>query len=156
MLETGTQGATSLAPTGDVSMHPEALVPARSRGCGELSGGVGVVATSAKMAKVRPRPGVFAIMLDAASCAVTHIFSHVPLRCRFQTVLTVEDASAGKEVLPTGAHDVNGSQVDLRRKHSWLLKMQEVLADVHPVRTIAIVRRIFDLYEACDRYQHQS
>eukprot|EP00290_Baffinella_frigidus_P010286 CAMPEP_0180156888 /NCGR_PEP_ID=MMETSP0986-20121125/25870_1 /TAXON_ID=697907 /ORGANISM="non described non described, Strain CCMP2293" /LENGTH=178 /DNA_ID=CAMNT_0022106215 /DNA_START=1 /DNA_END=534 /DNA_ORIENTATION=- len=31
-------------------------------------------------------------------------------------------------MLPSGAQDVNGSQVDLRRKHSWLLKMQEVSA----------------------------
>ena len=78
MLETGSQGATSLAPTGDVSMHPEALVPARLRGGGELRGGVGVMASSAKMAKVRPRPGVFAIMpvqsVDAAACDA-HILS---------------------------------------------------------------------------------
>jgi hypothetical protein len=37
-----------------------------------------------------------------------------------------EDVEAGGSLLPSGASDVNGQQLDLRRVNSWLLKVHQV------------------------------
>ena len=43
-----------------------------------------------------------------------------------QVALLPEDIGIDRELLPEGLTDVNGSQLDLRRHNSWLLKMEEV------------------------------
>ena len=43
-----------------------------------------------------------------------------------QVELLPEDIGVDRTILPEGLTDVNGSQLDLRRHNSWLLKMEEV------------------------------
>jgi NAD(P)-dependent dehydrogenase (short-subunit alcohol dehydrogenase family) len=43
-----------------------------------------------------------------------------------QMILLPEDVGVPESVLPKGATDVNGQQLDLRQTNSWLLKMDEV------------------------------
>jgi NAD(P)-dependent dehydrogenase (short-subunit alcohol dehydrogenase family) len=43
-----------------------------------------------------------------------------------QMVVLPEDIGIDKSILPTGASDINGQQIDLRVTNSWLLKMNEV------------------------------
>ena len=43
-----------------------------------------------------------------------------------QMIVLPEDVGVPDSVLPRGATDVNGQQLDLRRTNSWLLKMDEV------------------------------
>jgi NAD(P)-dependent dehydrogenase (short-subunit alcohol dehydrogenase family) len=43
-----------------------------------------------------------------------------------QMILVPEDVGVSESVLPKGATDINGQQLDLRTTNSWLLKMDEV------------------------------
>ncbi|KAG7370573.1 short-chain dehydrogenase [Nitzschia inconspicua] len=43
-----------------------------------------------------------------------------------QMILVPEDVGVSESVLPRGATDINGQQLDLRTTNSWLLKMDEV------------------------------
>ena len=43
-----------------------------------------------------------------------------------QMILLPEDVGVSESVLPKGATDINGQQLDLRTTNSWLLKMDEV------------------------------
>eukprot|EP00911_Craspedida_sp_UC1_P002176 UC1_evm1s1667 len=58
-----------------------------------------------------------------------------------QMVVTAEDREYDPADFPVGATDVNGQQVDLRRKHSWLLELSEVstgeAAEVLAINTLA-------------------
>jgi len=45
-----------------------------------------------------------------------------------QMTLLPDDMGVDTSVLPEGLKDINGQQLDLRRRNSWLLKMEEVTA----------------------------
>ena len=52
-----------------------------------------------------------------------------------------EDGNASVQQLPTGATDVNGQQLDLRKRNTWIMKMEEIqtaeLAEVFAINSIA-------------------
>ena len=43
-----------------------------------------------------------------------------------QMVILPEDVGISDDILPPGMSDINGHQIDLRSRNSWLLKMNEV------------------------------
>eukprot|EP00976_Prorocentrum_cordatum_P054756 1104753-Prorocentrum_minimum.AAC.1 len=51
-----------------------------------------------------------------------------------------EDQLWDKKALPEGVRDVNGQQLDLRARNSWLLKMEEV-SPLTPLSTAALPRQ---------------
>ena len=58
-----------------------------------------------------------------------------------QVPLTTEDVSCSSTEFPTQARDINNQQIDLRRKHSWLLHMHEIstpeVAEVFAINSIS-------------------